>query len=343
VKKLLNTLYITTPNSYLSLDGENIVILLEENEKFRMPFVNIENIVCFGYMGASPALMGKCADNNLSISFLKPNGEYMGRILGKTKGSVILRKIQYGLSDDNKFCLEFSKNIIASKLCNSRNTLERTIRDNSDKMDISNLKIASNYMAENINKVYEFDDLDKLRGFEGINAKNYFSVFSDMIISQKKDFSFSMRSKRPPLDNLNCMLSYLYTILSLEVGSALETVGIDPYVGFMHSIRPGRASLALDIMEELRAYLVDRLVITMVNLSQISKKDFLQKEGGGVLMTDEGRKKILKCWQDRKKEIITHPFINEKIEIGLLPYVQAQLLSKCLRGDLSEYNPFLVK
>ena len=182
-----------------------------------------------------------------------------------------------------------------------------------------------------------------MRGFEGLAAKNYFSVFNDMIIQQKADFKMSFRSKRPPLDLINCLLSYLYTILSLEVQSALETVGLDPYVGFMHTMRPGRASLALDIMEEMRAYMVDRLVLTMINLKQVTKNDFFQKEGGGVLTTDDGRKKILKCWQERKKEIIIHPYIKEKIEIGLIPYVQAQLLNRCIRGDLPEYNPFLMK
>lgn len=343
MRKLLNSLYVTTPQSYLSLDGENLVVLLEDNEKFRMPFVNIENIICFGYMGASPALMGKCADNNIAISFLKPNGEYLGRIVGKTKGNVLLRKRQYQLSDDEEFCLNISKDIIAAKFFNSRSTLERTIRDHHEKIDATHLKLTSNYIAEGINKLYEFNDFDQLRGYEGIIARNYFSVFSDMLLTQKKDFSMIERSKRPPLDFLNGMLSYLYTILSLEVRSALETTGLDPYVGFMHALRPGRPALALDLMEELRAYMVDRLVITMINLKQISKKDFLQKEGGGVLMTDDGRKKILKAWQDRKKEVITHPFLKEKIEIGLIPYVQAQLLAKFLREELSEYQPFLIK
>ncbi|MDK2961929.1 MAG: CRISP-associated protein Cas1 [Eubacteriaceae bacterium] len=343
MRKLLNSLYVTTPQSYLSLDGENLVVLLEDNEKFRMPFVNIENIICFGYMGASPALMGKCADNNIAISFLKPNGEYMGRIVGKTKGNVLLRKKQYQLSDDEEFCLNISKDIIAAKFFNSRSTLERTIRDHHEKIDATNLKLISDYIAEGINKLYVFDDFDQLRGYEGIIARNYFSVFSDMLLTQKKDFNMIERSKRPPLDFLNCMLSYLYTILSLEVRSALETTGLDPYVGFMHALRPGRPALALDLMEELRAYMVDRLVITMINLKQISKKDFFQKEGGGVLMTDDGRKKILKNWQDRKKEVITHPFLKEKIEIGLIPYVQAQLMAKFMREELSEYQPFLIK
>ncbi len=343
MRKLLNTLYVTTAKSYLSLDGENIVILLDEKEKFRMPFVNIENITCFSYMGASPALMGKCADNNIAINFLRPNGEYLARITGKTKGNVFLRKKQYTCSDDKEFCLNFSKNIIAAKIHNTRYTLERSIRDNKDKTDINGLIKVSQYIKDNYDRVFQFNDLDSLRGFEGLIAKNYFGVFNDMILQQKKYFNITDRNKRPPLDNVNCLLSYLYIILSLEIQSALETVGLDPYVGFMHSLRPGRGSLALDILEELRAYLVDRLVITMINLKQITEKDFLTKEGGGVLMTNEGRKCVLKGWQERKREIIKHPFIDEKIEIGLIPYVQAQLLARYLRGDMSEYPPFLCK
>lgn len=343
MRKLLNTLYITTPDSYLSLDGENIVVLLDNNEKFRLPFVNIENIICFGYMGASPALMGKCVNNDIGLSFLKPSGEFLARIIGKTKGNVLLRTRQYRMSEDKQFCLEFSSNIVASKLYNSRATLQRTIRDRISTIDTSNLEDTAEVLKKSIDKVYEIIDIDQLRGFEGINARKYFGVFNDMIICQKSDFNMIIRSKRPPLDYLNCLLSYLYTILSLEVGSALETIGFDPYVGFMHTLRPGRASLSLDMMEELRAFMVDRHVISMINLKQITKKDFIKKEGGGILLTDEGRKKVLKSWQERKKEIITHPFLNEKIEIGLIPYVQAQLLSKFMRGDLSEYNPFLIK
>lgn len=343
MRKLLNSLYITTPNSYLSLDGENIVVLLENDEKFRMPFLNIENIICFGYMGASPALMGKCVDNNISLSFLKPNGEFMARIVGKTKGNVLLRKAQYKVSENQQMCLDFSKNLVLAKLFNSRATLQRTIRDHGDKVDAKRILDTISFIKSSINGAYDFNDFDQLRGFEGINARQYFSVFSEMIICQKEDFHMNQRSKRPPLDFLNCILSYLYTILALEVRSALETVGLDPYVGFMHTIRPGRASLALDVMEEMRAFMVDRPVISMINLLQITKSDFYQKDGGGILMTDDGRKKILKLWQERKKEIIMHPVLKEKIEIGLIPYVQALLLSKFIRGELGEYYPFLIK
>jgi len=305
--------------------------------------VNLESIVCFGYMGASPALMGKCADKNVAINFLSPNGEFLARVTGKTKGSVFLRKRQYSLSEDKKFCMNFSKEIIAAKIFNSRFTLEKTIRDNNEKMNVENLEKVSEGLKDAIKNVYLFENKDELRGFEGVQAKQYFSVFDDLILKQKESFYFQERSKRPPLDNVNCLMSYLYTILSFDISAALETVGLDPYVGFYHELRSGRASLATDMIEELRAYLVDRFIVSMINLIQIKGKDFTKKEGGGVLLTDDSRKMILKTWQERKKETITHPFINEKIEIGLLPYVQAQLLAKFVRGDLDEYPPFLCR
>jgi len=343
MRKLLNTLYVTTPKSYLSLDGENIVILLDEDEKFRIPFINIEGIVCFGYMGASPALMGKCADNNISLSFLRPNGEFMARVTGKTKGSVYLRKAQYSFHDDNERCLGFAKDIIAAKLCNAKFTLDRTIRDNKEKINTVNLEKISSSLKTAIKGATDFYDKDELRGFEGANAKQYFSVFNDMILQQKEHFIFTERTKRPPLDNVNCILSYIYTILTLEISSAIETVGLDPYVGFYHELRAGRASLAVDLIEELRSYMADRFVLSMINLKKISHKEFVEKEGGGILMSDDGRRKILTEWQERKKEVITHPFIDEKIEVGLIPYIQAQLLARFLRGDLEEYPPFLCK
>ncbi|MEG0257476.1 MAG: type I-C CRISPR-associated endonuclease Cas1c [Christensenella sp.] len=343
MRKLLNVLYVTTPKSYLALDGENVVVLLEENEKFRLPITILEGIVCFGYMGVSPALMGKCVNQNIPISFMKPNGEFLAKLCGKTQGNVLLRKSQYAFSDDDRLCIEFAQNTIAAKLANSCFVLDRSIRDSKDEAEIEQMQQIYDRIAGQLEKIYDIDDPDELRGFEGIMAKYYFGTFDNMITQQKKDFYMYERSKRPPLDNLNCCLSYLYSILALEIVSALETVGLDPYVGFFHQLRPGRASLALDLEEELRAYFVDRLVISMVNLKQILPGDFMAKEGGGVLFTEDGRKKILLGWQNRKKKEIFHSVIGEKIELGLLPYVQAQLLAKYLRHEISEYPPFLCK
>jgi CRISPR-associated protein Cas1 len=328
----------------LSLDGENVVVRLDDNEKFRLPFVNVENIVCFGYMGASPALMGKCAENGVALCFLNPNsGKFLARVVGKTTGNVFLRKKQYALSDNKEFCLAFAKEIVAAKIFNSRFSLERAIRDNKAKINTAQLEKSSEMLKSSVKYCYEYEDVDELRGFEGVQAKLYFKAFDDMILQQKEHFYFHERSKRPPLDNVNCMLSYLYTILSFDIASALETVGLDPYVGFYHKLRSGRISLAVDLIEELRSYMVDRVVISMINLKKITTKDFFVKEGGAILMTDEGRKKILTSWQERKKEMITHPFLKEKIEIGLIPYVQAQLLARYIRGDAPEYPPFLCK
>lgn len=331
------------PHSYLSLNGENIVLLLEDREKFRIPLVNIENIVCFGYMGCSPALMGKCVENKIGLSFLKPNGAFLARLSGPLKGSVFLRKKQYQLSDDVDFCLHFSQNLMAAKFHNSRHLLERSLRDHQEIPGREKLAELSQQFKLQTPKIYTMLDKESLRGLEGAQAKLYFGVFDHLIIQQKKQFAFFGRNKRPPLDKINCMLSYLYTLLSLEITSALETVGLDPYVGFMHELRSGRASLAVDLEEELRAYLVDRLVLSLVNLKIVNQKDFITKEGGAVLFTDDGRKKILTAWQEKKKEVIVHPIIDEKIELGLLPYVQAQLLARYLRGDLPEYPNFLAK
>jgi CRISPR-associated protein Cas1 len=344
MRKLLNTLYVTTSNSYLSLERENVVIRLDDEEKFRLPFVNVESIVCFGYMGASPALMGKCAENNVAICFVNPNsGKFLAKVVGKTTGNVFLRKQQYSLSDDNMFCLNFTKEIIAAKIFNSRFSLERAVRDNKDKIDTTQLEKSSEMMKDAIKYCYDFENIDELRGFEGVQAKLYFKAFDDMILQQKEHFYFNERTKRPPLDNVNCMLSYLYTILSFDITSALETVGLDPYVGFYHTLRSGRASLAVDLIEELRSYMVDRLVISMINLKKINHRDFYKKEGGAILMTDDGRKKILTTWQERKKEVINHPYLKEKVEIGLIPFTQAQLLARFIRGDAKEYPPFLCK
>ena len=343
MRKLLNTLYVTTPESYVLLDGENVVIKQDNVEKFRIPFVNIENIVCFNYMGCSPALMGKCSERNVSLNFMSPSGRFLGKVIGETKGNVLLRRQQYRDADDESFCISISKNFISAKIHNSRYVLGRVVRDHKDKIDFLKVNNVMDSFKESIQKINDADSIDKIRGIEGECAKLYFGIFDEMIVKQKDHFSLKFRTKRPPLDNVNAMLSYMYTILTFEIQSALETVGLDPYVGFMHTDRAGRASLALDVIEELRAYMVDRLVLSMINLVQIKPDDFLQKEGGAVLMKDECRKKILKCWQDKKNEIIEHPFIGEKIQIGLIPYVQVQLLARYIRGDIEDYPPFLCK
>ncbi|HCC07116.1 MAG TPA: subtype I-C CRISPR-associated endonuclease Cas1 [Clostridiales bacterium] len=343
MRKLLNVLYVTTPESYLSLDGENIVILVDGSEKFRIPMHNIESIVSFAYLGASPALMGFCAENGVGLCFLSPYGKFLARVSGSVHGNVLLRKQQFIVSEVESECARVAINCITGKLVNSRVVIERGIRDHGETVDVKSLENASEYIKNSILRLQNCKTLDEIRGVEGDCAKTYFGVFDELILQQKSTFFMKGRNKRPPTDNVNAMISFLYTLLAHDIQSALETVGLDPYVGFLHRDRPGRASLALDIMEEFRAFMVDRLVLSMINRKQISAKGFTKKESGGVIMDNDTRKEVLTAWQKRKQEEINHPFLNEKVTIGLLPYIQALLLARYLRGDLDGYPPFLWK
>jgi len=340
MKKLLNVLYVTVPNTYLSLDGENVVIKKDEDVAMRLPLHNLENIVCFGYTGASPALMGACAERNIGLCFLTPNGNFLARVNGKIKGNVLLRKKQYLISENEEESGKIAASFLIGKIANSRKVIERALRDHAMLVDIQSLTGASAALKELMMAIKNHENLDALRGFEGSAAKIYFGVFDQLILQQRDDFNFKERSRRPPLDNLNALISFLYTLLTSEVASALETVGLDPYVGFLHRDRPGRPSLALDLMEELRPVFADRLALSLINRKQIIGKGFMKKESGGIIMDDETRKKVLTTWQERKKELILHPFIKEKIAFGLIPYVQAMLLARFLRGDLDAYPPF---
>ena len=341
MKKLLNVLYITSPDVYLSRDGENVVVLSENEEKFRVPIHNLESIVCFNYTGASPSLMGLCSERNVGLCFLNESGKFLARVTGPVRGNVLLRKNQYKMSDDTNVCTEIAANCISAKIANSRTVLQRCIRDHGQNVDIDILSEASGYLSERLKLVRKSKNLEEVRGIEGDCAKKYFSVFNELILYQKEHFYMSERSKRPPRDNLNALLSFLYTLLAHDVESAIESVGLDPYVGFLHRDRPGRASLALDIMEELRAYLVDRLVVSLINRKQINAEGFKTRENGGVAMDSDTRKVVITAWQERKKEEITHPFLGEKINIGLLAYVQSLLMARYIRGDLDGYPPFI--
>lgn len=343
MKKLLNTLYVTSEESYLSLDGENVVILDKEKEIGRIPFHNLEAIVSFGYRGASPALMGGCASRNISLCFLTPNGKFLARVTGKVRGNVILRKKQYEASDDLGFSIGLARNCILGKVYNSRWVLERATRDHSLQLDVEKVKKASGFLQKSLENIKDCNDMAQLRGFEGEAASIYFGVFDQMILQNKKDFVFHGRNKRPPLDNVNALLSFVYTLLTNMTASALETVGLDPYVGFMHTDRPGRVSLALDMIEELRPVLADRFVLTLINKKMVTGKDFIKKEDGAVLISDKARKNLLTEWQNKKKDMITHPYLDEKVEWGMIPYIQAMLLARYLRSDLDEYPPFFWK
>lgn len=343
MKKLLNTLYVTSENSYLSLDGENVVVLDDKTEIGRLPLHNLEGIVSFGYRGTSPALMGACAERGISLCYLTPQGKFLARVSGKIKGNVVLRQQQYASSQDEQISLDIARNCILGKVHNARWVLERAVRDHSLQIDTDKVRNASGFLKQSLELIQNCQTKEQLRGYEGEAASMYFGVFDQMILQQKKDFAFHGRNKRPPLDSVNALLSFVYTLLTNTITSALETVGLDPYVGYLHTDRPGRASLSLDLIEELRAVLADRFVLSLINKKMVSGKNFSKKENGAVLMDDEVRKRVLTEWQNKKKEVITHPFLKEKVEWGMVPYVQAMLLARYLRGDLDGYPVFLWK
>ncbi len=343
MRKLLNTLYVMTDSCYLTLDGENIVIQNGEKILGRFPLHTLENIICFTYKGATPALMGACAERKIGMSFFSPRGAFLARVVGKEYGNVLLRKEQYRISDDDIRSTAYAKNMIVGKVYNSRWSIERTLRDHAYRVDAEKLKQISNILYETLPKLDSAAGLDELRGIEGKAAEQYFSVLNDMILNQKEEFAFTRRNRRPPLDNINAVLSFAYTVLAGDCANALSSVGLDPYVGFMHGDRPGRTSLALDLMEELRPVLADRFILTLINTKAIQAAHFEIQKDNAVLLSDDGRKVFFNAWQNHKKETITHPYLKEKIEWGLVPYVQALLLARTIRGDIDEYPPFLWK
>lgn len=343
MRHLLNTLYITLPDVYLSTSGENIVIKQDDKILVRYPFHNLEDIVLFSYLGMSPKLIQKCMNYGIGICYLTPTGRFIGRLRGETKGNILLRRQQYRISDDDEESLKISKNIICAKIYNEKWTVERYIRQYEHRIDSNNLENASAYLTELMKKAINVKDMDELRGIEGLAQVTYFGCFEDMILNQKEDFKFEMRTRRPPLNPINAMLSYIYSILSNDVASSLESVGLDAYAGIMHTDRPGRISLALDLVEEFRAPIADRFVLSLINMNQIKADDFIYEDNGAVIIKDDSKKEIIKLWQNRKQKNIMHPFLNEKIEWGLVPFAQAMLLGRYIRGDLDGYPPFMWK
>lgn len=343
MKHLLNTLYVTTEDAYLAKDGENVVVEQATKELARFPLHSIENIVCFSYGGASPALMGYCAESGVNMCFMTPRGRFLARTVGENNGNVLLRKKQYRVSEDETESCRIARNMILAKVYNSRWSIERTARDHPMRVDAERLKNASARLRESLPQIAAAESLDQLRGLEGEAAAVYFGVFDEMILNNKESFYYHERSRRPPMDNMNALLSFAYTLLAHDCASALEGVGLDAYVGFMHRDRPGRASLALDLVEELRPVVADRFVLTAVNTRMVAPDDFIERENGGILLSDDGRRKFLTAWQEKKKEVITHPYLKEKLPWGLVPHIQALLLARHLRGDMEEYAPFFWK
>ena len=343
MKKLLNTLFVTTEDAYLSLDGENIVVSRDRHEIGRFPLHTLDGIFSFSYAGASPALMGGCAKRGVGLTFCTPGGRFLARAVGEENGNVLLRRMQYRVADDPAQSCRIARNMIFGKLHNARWSIERTKRDHALRVDTQRLQTAIDQIKGLYPLVAEETSLDALRGEEGAGAKVYFDVFDDMILQNKADFFFHERSRRPPLDHVNALLSFAYSLLGSDCAAALESVGLDAYVGFLHRDRPGRTSLALDLVEELRPCFADRFVLSLINNRIIAAADFVRTDSGAVLLTDAGRKKFLRAWQERKRDTITHPYLEEKIAWGLVPYVQALLLARYLRDDLDAYPPFLWK
>ena len=343
MRQLLNTLFVTSEDVYLSLDGENVVANRNQEAVARYPLHILSGIISFSYSGASPALMGACAKRGIALSFCTPRGRFLARVSGENNGNVLLRRTQYRVADDSTQSCRVARSMIFGKLYNARWSIQRTLRDHGLRVDEERLSDASAQIKALLPEVLAETDLDRLRGLEGTGATAYFRVFDEMILGDSSVFSFKGRNRRPPLDPVNALLSYTYSLLSYDCAAALEAVGLDSYVGFLHRDRPGRSSLALDLMEELRPCLADRFVLTLINNRVFQAKDFHVQESGAVTLTDEGRREFLTRWQNRKKETLTHPYLGEKIPWGLVPYLQALLLARYLREDLEEYPPFLWK
>lgn len=343
MKQLLNTLFVTSEDAYLSLENDNVVVQRDKTALAKIPLRSLEQILSFSYKGASPVLMGQCAQTGTGLSFYTPRGRYLCSILGENNRNVLLRRSQYRFADDTDSSARFARSFVIGKIFNSRWVLERTKRDHNLRVNVKRLSGQSQALSGYLKQVSGCNDVDAIRGLEGLAAKDYFYVFDDLILRSKDDFFFEQRSRRPPLDRMNALLSFSYSLLTGDCLAALQGVGLDPYVGFLHVDRPGRPSLALDLMEEFRPALADRFALTLVNLGSISAGDFEQRENGGVFLNDAGRKIVLAAWQKRKQEVITHPFLGEKMPWGLIPYVQALLLARAIRGDIDAYPPFMWK
>ena len=342
MKKLLNTLYVLSEDAYLSLDGETVEIRTEETVK-NIPLHNLEGIVCFSYKGATPALMGKCASIGISLRFFDRRGRFLAAAVNAENGNVLLRREQYRIADSPSASLSGAKSFLSAKLYNEKYVLLRAVRDHPMQVDEAAVRKAAETITQQLQTIRSAESAEALRGAEGVAAAAYFGVFQEMILQNKETFHFEKRTRRPPTDPVNALLSFSYTLLAGDCAAALQSVGLDPYVGFLHTDRPGRISLALDLMEELRAPVADRFVLTLINNRILDKKDFRQMENGAIYLTDEGRRAFLSAWQDRKREELTHPFLGEKLSWGLVPFVQAQLLARFLRGDLDGYPPFFHK
>lgn len=341
MKKLLNTLFVTTQGTYLSRKGEGIQVTVEGEKKLHIPIHTLDGIICFGQVTCSAPMLGLCGERNVTVSLLSERGRFLARVQGPVSGNVLLRRQQYRLADHPEQCVEIARAVVVGKVANCRTVLMRGAReaDHADAADA--LRSGADELKRLLDGVRQAPGLEELRGLEGTASRIYFGVFDHLIRRQKEDFVFRGRSRRPPLDNINALLSFAYTLLVHGVISALESVGLDPQVGYLHRDRPGRPSLALDIMEEFRPVLADRLVLSLINRCQIQAADFEISTSGAIMMKEKPRKKVLTAWQKRKADVVEHPFLEEKLAAGLLPYAQALLLARHLRGDIDGYPPYV--
>lgn len=341
MKRLLNTLYVTTQGAYLARDGETVAVRSEGRTLLQVPIHTLSGIVCFGHVGCSPALMGLCGERQVALSFLTEHGQFLARVTGPVSGNVLLRREQYRRADDLSASAGMAWSFVGAKIANSRVVLLRAVRDRPGDPASGPLREAATQLMDILQDLRTDMALGTIRGHEGEAARIYFNAFPHLIVADKESFQFTGRNRRPPLDNVNALLSFVYTLLGHDVAAALEAVGLDPAVGFLHRDRPGRPGLALDLMEELRPYLADRLVLSLINRQQVTGKDFALTESGAVHMDEKARKTVLVTYQKRKEDELQHPFLEEKIAVGLLPHIQAMLLARHLRGDMDAYPSFV--
>jgi CRISPR-associated protein Cas1 len=341
--QLLNTLYVTTPESYIHLDNDTLRVEVEKETRLRVPLHHLSAVVCFGYVSVSLPLMHRLADSGISLVLLDMHGRFKGRLEGAVSGNVLLRQAQHGLGRDLVFALGVARNCVAGKVRNCRQVLLRGSREAKIPEEASALARGAADLAATLRALPGADDLDTLRGLEGEAARQYFAALTFLVRASARDsFRMDGRTRRPPRDRINALLSFVYSLLMNDCRSAVEAAGLDPQIGFLHAVRPGRAALALDLMEEFRAF-ADRLVLSLINRGQIAPNDFVEREGGAVLLEGDARKTVLVAYQERKQENLTHPLLKEPVSFGLLPHIQARLLARTLRGDTAEYLPYLVR
>lgn len=344
MRQILNTLYVMTPNAYLHLDNDTLRIDVDHEKKMQVPLHHIGSVVCFGNIMVSPAAMHRCADAGISLVLLDHNGRFKARLEGAVSGNILLRQAQHRVASDGAFALDMARSVIAGKVRNARQVLMRAAREADDADDAKRLDDAAESLARSVRNLPQTADLDALRGVEGDAAKTYFSALPYVVKkSARPAFTMDGRSRRPPRDRFNALLSFLYAMVMNDCRSALESVGLDPQLGFLHAVRPGRAALALDLMEEFRAILADRLALTLVNRGQISESGFQQREGGAVMLEGDARKTVVVAYQERKQEEINHPLLETRVPIGLLPQLQARFMARVIRGEMEGYLPFLAK